>query len=306
MSQALTLCAFLAMLMSCAPRENQPHSMSESRLIIRPDFPSALTGTRTVRIWLPPGYDSATRYPVLYMHDGQMLFDTGETWNGQSWQVDRTMDTLIREGRIRPVIIVGIDNAGPYRAAEYFPQAILDSISQDLQRSLIDTWVIDGPRADAYLRFLVEELKPYIDSTYATLPDRDNTLILGSSMGGLISLYALCEYPEVFGAAACMSTHWPMYLPFNIPPEPVDYPAAFRHYLRRHLPAPGHHRIYFDHGDQTLDAWYQALQQEIDTLMRDAGYTAPDWITRPFPGTDHSETAWAARFHIPAEFLLAR
>lgn len=295
----------LAILSACTAQAIHAQALSERSLIIRPDFPSAFSGSHTIRIWLPPAYDPRQRYPVLYVHDGQMLFSGVTTWNGLSWHIDLQMDSLVRTGRIRPAIVVGIDNAGRYRASEYFPEAILDSLSPSLQHSLRTRWLQGEPRADAYLAFIVKELKPYVDSAYSTLADRDNTYILGSSMGGLISLYALCEYPEVFGAAGCLSTHWPMYFPFETPPEPVDFPFVFRQYLRHHLPAPGHHRLYFDCGDQTLDALYPPLQAKVDELLRELGFGPPDWVTRAFPGMDHSENAWRARFSFPAEFLLA-
>jgi len=168
-------------------------SAAPGQLIILDDFPSDYIDPRPVRIWLPPGYDGKQPHAVLYMHDGQMLFDSSLTWNGYEWQVDETMTRLLAEDNIRPAIVVGIDNNGPRRAAEYFPQAILDSVSMDLYAPLAARWLGDRPLADAYLQFLTRELKPYIDSGYQTLPGRDHTFIMGSSMGGLISLYALCE-----------------------------------------------------------------------------------------------------------------
>jgi enterochelin esterase-like enzyme len=148
------------------------------------------------------------------------------------------------------------------------------------------------------------ELKPYIDKNFSTLKDRKNTIIMGSSMGALISIYALCEFPNVFGGAAGISTH----LPLNrVDTTDVDTnAAAFRNYLEKTLPKADTGKIYFDHGDQTLDAYYPLLQKKVDEIMIRKGYTAKGWMTRSFPGENHSETSWAKRLSIPLEFLLGR
>jgi enterochelin esterase-like enzyme len=121
-------------------------------------------------------------------------------------------------------------------------------------------------------------------------------------MGGLISLYAISEYPDIFGGAACLSTHWPGLR--DMKDNPI--PAAFFAYMRAHLPAPKKHKIYFDYGDQTLDALYPPLQKQADEVMKSKGFTAKNWLTRFFPGADHSEKSWAARLDAPLLFLLKR
>ncbi|MFM8912849.1 MAG: alpha/beta hydrolase, partial [Flammeovirgaceae bacterium] len=156
--------------------------------------------------------------------------------------------------------------------------------------------------SDNYLKSLVLELKPLIDKKYSTQQDAKNTFIAGSSMGGLISMYAICEYPKVFGGAACLSTHWPG--TFTVKNNPV--PAAFIRYLRTHLPNPKKHKVYFDYGDQTLDALYPPLQQQVDSVMQAKGYGHSSWITEFLPGEDHSEKAWAKRLAKPLLFLLKK
>jgi enterochelin esterase-like enzyme len=146
----------------------------------------------------------------------------------------------------------------------------------------------------------VKGLKPYIDKKYSTFADRANTFIAGSSMGGLISMYAICEYPEVFGGAACLSTHWPGI--FQMDNNPV--PGVFFSYMKTHLPDPKTHKLYFDYGTDTLDALYPPLQNQADEIIRARGYHDKNWMTKEFPGEDHSETAWHKRLHIPFEFLL--
>ena len=153
-----------------------------------------------------------------------------------------------------------------------------------------------------YLKFLVKELKPFIDKTFSTLQNKHNTFIAGSSMGGLISMYAICEYPKVFGGAACISTHWPG--TFAVDNNPI--PGAFLQYLKIHLPSPASHRIYFDYGTETLDALYAPFQLQADAIMKAKGYTTKYWMTKKFEGESHSEVAWRKRFSIPAIFLLGK
>lgn len=273
-------------------------------------FPSALVPPRTVDIWLPQGFDKKAqrqKYAVLYMHDGQMLFDAGSSWNKQEWRVDEVAQQLISAGKVMPFIVVAVHNAGLNRHAEYFPQAPFQALPAKTQQALYQLDRQPGQKlfqrqlySDQYLKFLVTELKPYIDRHYPVYSDSNHTFVMGSSMGGLISAYALAEYPQVFGGAACLSTHWPGV--FQTDNNPV--PAAFLAYLKNKLPPPGKHKIYFDYGDQTLDAMYPPLQHKVDQLMQQLGYSAPLWQSHFFQGADHSEQAWAKRLDIPLQFLL--
>ncbi|MCP5159656.1 MAG: alpha/beta hydrolase [Gammaproteobacteria bacterium] len=258
------------------------------------DFPSRYITPRHVDVWCPPDNEmsSATRYPVIYMHDGQNLFDSALSFIGVDWGMDEAMMHLIRENRYPGAIIVGIWNS-PLRLREYMPQKplILSQGQHILNRFMEQTG--GEPLSDGYLKFLVDELKPFIDTHYPTLPDPAHTLVMGSSMGGLISLYALIEYPNVFSGAGCLSTHWPR-------GEAVLVDA-----LGAALPRAGRHRLYFDYGTETLDADYEPWQQRMDQWLQAAGYReGQDWLTRRFEGAEHSERAWRARVHIPLGFLL--
>jgi predicted alpha/beta superfamily hydrolase len=159
---------------------------------------------RDVMVMLPPQYDENASYPVLYMHDGQMLFDTLTAWNKQEWGMDEVITKLIYEKKMRPVIVVGVYNT-ENRTLEYMPNAPKEEIATMVRPKGFEGEVM----SDHYLKFLVEELKPFIDEEFATQTGPENTFIMGSSMGGLISCYAISQYPEIFGGAACMSTHWP-------------------------------------------------------------------------------------------------
>lgn len=290
--------------------EAQLPKVVAGRLIRIDSFPSQYMGARKVDIWLPSTYDGKTPHAVLYMHDGQMLFDSNATWNKQDWRVDETLHQLMQEGKIRNTIVVGVWNGGASRHVDYFPQKPFESLPQAIQDTLYGknrpsgASVFNGMRirSDEYLKFLVKELKPYVDAQYVTKKDISNTFIAGSSMGGLISMYAICEYPDVFGGAACLSTHWPGI--FTNQMNPI--PDAFIAYLQTNLPDKRKHKLYFDHGTTTLDSLYSIHQDRVDVLMRNKGWSKRNWMSRVFPGTDHSEKAWAARLDIPMMFLLSR
>jgi predicted alpha/beta superfamily hydrolase len=265
-----------------------------------------LKESRTIDVWLPEGYDTTRKYAVIYMHDGQMLFDSTTTWNRQEWGADEVTSELMARNKIKRCIIVGIWNKSEDRYSEYFPEKALDGISK-WRRARITHRMMGGKAlGDEYLAFLVNEVKPYIDSHYSTYTDRDNTLTIGSSMGGLISLYALCEYPEVFGGAGCLSSHLVMIGPNFLRKHDNSVARAFRKYLAGHLPDPASHRIYCDHGTATLDKWYGPYQQKVDRVISDKGYTGKNFMTVTYEGQDHSERSWRSRLDRPMVFLLGR
>ena len=258
-------------------------------------MPSRYVAARHVDVWLPPGYDadSRQRYPALYMHDGQNLFDPATSYGSVDWGVDEALTRLIADGEMRAAIVVGVWNS-PKRREEYMPQRA--------GRGGVHFNVPGAPDAradeiisDRYLAFLVDELKPFIDTTYRTLPDRAHTYVMGSSMGALVSQYAMSVHPTVFGGAGCVSTHWPAGdgIALN------DFAA--------HLPDPATHRYYFDFGTATLDAAYEPYQRRADEALRAAGFVeGQNWITKKFEGAEHSEEAWRQRVDEPLRFLIGR
>jgi enterochelin esterase-like enzyme len=263
-------------------------------------FDSKLVDDRNVDVWLPDDYSTDKKYAVLYMHDGQMLYDSAITWNKQEWRVDETLSGLMKSGKVKNTIVVGIWNNGDKRPAEYFPQKALAMIPDGKLNELKERFQGEA-LADRYLQFIVQELKPYIDQKFSTHRDFQHTFICGSSMGGLISMYAICEYPNVFSGAACLSTHW-----IGIFSANEEIPNALIQYLEKNLPSPKSHKIYFDYGTETLDALYPPHQKKADALMKRKNFSTSKWQTRAFNGADHSEKAWAERLHIPLEFLLAK
>lgn len=267
----------------------------EGRFVVLPVV-SQLIAPPRITIWLPPGYDgSKHRYPVVYMHDGQNLFDRKRSNFDKVWAADKSALRLIAAKKVKPFVIVGIDQPGAARQRQYLPQAIYNAASPAV-RARMDA-LTEGPvSSDAYLRYIVTELKPAIDGAFRTRPGRDDTAIIGSSMGGLISCYAFGEYPKIFGRAACVSTHWPM----SVPADPGEHLAAidnlWRDYLARKFGKPDGRRVWFDHGTATLDAIYAPYQQAVDAQMLRLGWRkGRDFESRVYEGAAHDENAWASR-----------
>jgi enterochelin esterase-like enzyme len=269
---------------------------------------SKYTDPRRVVVWLPTGYQPhGPRYAVLYMHDGQNLFDKATAGYGKEWEIDEHLDRLIAEKKVRPTIVVGIWST-PKRLQEYVPSKAFTTLPADY-RGKVRALYGGDPLSDGYLKFLVRELKPRIVREFNVKTDRANTIVMGSSMGALISLYAIDEYPRVFGAAGMVSTHWPLVInPDGKPLSDQDYEvvsSAFERYLAPALPDPRTHKLYFDHGSETLDAAYKRYQDRVDAVVAKRGYRqGVNWMTRSFPGQKHDEISWASRVDIPLQFLL--
>ncbi|MEM9573068.1 MAG: alpha/beta hydrolase-fold protein [Pseudomonadota bacterium] len=273
-----------------------------ARIVEHQAVTSAFVQPRNLSVWLPEGYgaDNERRYPVIYAHDGQNLFEPGYSYGGVEWGLDETADSLMGSGTLPPAIIVGIWNTDA-RWQEYAPQKVIESLTGNTASE----WL--GPelpelKGDAYLRFIVEELKPFIDKTYQTRPDQDHTLIMGSSMGGLISLYALAEYPDTFSRAAAVSIHWPLTEPDGAMAQQAD--AAMQAYLATSGIDADTHTIWFDHGTETLDAAYPPHANAMEAWFRAQGWDQTQAIFKAYPGTNHSEGAWAARADQILTFLL--
>jgi predicted alpha/beta superfamily hydrolase len=234
-----------------------------------PQFPSTiLSRARDVVVYLPPGYDELDRCPVLYMHDGQNLFEA-ETAHvtGQHWRLGETADGLITAGVIPPLVIVGIANTGPSRIHEYTP-------TKDER--------LGGGLADDYGRFLVEELKPFIDATYRTRPEAAATGLGGSSLGGLVTLHLGLRRPDVFGALAVMS------------PSVWWDRRVILSSVRAARPKPDL-RLWVDMGTA------EGRRGLEDARLLKAALVGSGWIPgrdlhyAEYEGGTHSELAWAAR-----------
>ena len=234
-----------------------------------------LGNTRDVHVYLPPSYRTSGRhYPVIYMHDGQNLFDPATSFAGE-WHVDETMERLAPQGV--EAIIVAIPNMGPDRAYEYSPW-------RDPR--------VGGGGGDAYLAFLVETLKPRIDKQLRTRRERDATGILGSSMGGLISLYAFFRRPDVFGFCGAMSPSlW--FARGAIASVVGEVERWFG-------------RLYLDIGTGEGQRHVKATRQLYRHLRRRCPYPRDQILCVVDEGAGHSEQAWSQRFETAVRFLLPK
>lgn len=243
-------------------------------------FPSKQLGNeRTIAVYVPPGYDDRKntdrRYPVLYMHDGQNVFDPATSFLGIEWEADDHAERLIRAGRIVPIIIVGIYNNAD-RMNEYTPY-------RDAGRAT-------GGKGTAYGRFVVEEVKPFVDKTYRTEADRAHTAVAGSSLGGLISLYLAWTYPDTFSMCGALSPAL-MWNDGRILKEFRTQPARLRGV-----------RYWVDMGTaegRQIESFSRAIdstRQLIDVF--DAAGLSPgrDYYYQEVHQGEHNEAAWAARF----------
>ncbi|MEM9207615.1 MAG: alpha/beta hydrolase-fold protein [Pseudomonadota bacterium] len=255
---------------------------------------------RHVDIWLPDGYEKDDdNYAVLYMHDGQNLFNADMSFTGVEWGIDETLQRLIDSGDVQKTVVVGTWNTAD-RSRDYMPVFAWDAIPPE-RRGLLEQSIGGEPLSEGYYRFLTEELKPMIDANFRVKTDRNHTFLMGSSRGGLISLDGLMRHGDTFAAAACLSMHWSgIFHPDNAELQQKTLGA-----LTTTLPDPDRFRIYFDHGTTELDATYGEFQLRVDEVMRESGYTADNWQTRVFDGTGHHERDWQARVDIPLRFLLA-
>jgi len=260
------------------------------------DFKSAFVDARNVEIWLPSGYpQDDVKYQVLYMHDGQNVFNKETSSYGTSWEIDEKMDSLLTAGAISPTIVVNSWNTGKKRFNEYMPQMPDDAVESAFAKAqLKETTGYDRLYSDDYLKFMTAELKPFVDLNFQTSIKAEDTFLMGASMGGLISMYAMMEYPDVYGGAACMSTHFPI---------PVLGEAMMQDIPNR-IPDPATHKFYFDYGTKTLDAQYEPHQTRVDKLFEAAGYDLSNYRSIKFEGHEHSEKFWNRRVATPLVFLL--
>lgn len=253
----------------------------------------------TVDIWTPEGYNPNQTYPVLYMHDGQNLFDPNSTWNKQAWNIDDAISQLAAQGKIEAPIVVGVHSIGSSRIGDLMPEKVQALIKDSTVWAYMDAMCQGKYRGDEYVDFLVNTIKPFVDETFSTKPEKEHTAVMGSSMGGLMSFYTLCEAPHVFSKAGCVSTH------LGNDPQNGALAYALMDYLEQALPQDNEHFIYLDCGDQNIDAPYAPFYPQLVDKIANLGYK--DRMLHGFyPGAGHTETDWAARVHVAIEYFFSR
>lgn len=237
-----------------------------------------LRNQRDLIVYLPPGYDDqpGRHFPVLYLHDGQNLFDPSTSFiPGMDWNVGQTADQNINAGAVEPLIIVGIYNTGKARIREYTPTRVPR---------------LGGGRADRYAKFLILELKPFIEGEYRTLSGFEKTGIGGSSLGGLVSLYLGLRLPNVFGKLAALS------------------PSVWwnQHVMHRFAAAADVHprpSIWLDIGTREGPRIVQDVEQFRDVLLKKGWQLDRDLHYQRIEGGEHNEAAWAQRVGPFLQFL---
>lgn len=277
----------LCLLQPTAP-QTRPEPRAESRtgsITVHEGFESKhLSNRRRIWVYLPPGYaDSArSRFPVLYMHDGQNVFDGMTSYiPNQEWRADETAEAMIRAGLLQPLIIVAIDNAQADRAQEFLPTPIrMGNATQ-------------GGKADLYGRFLVEEVKPFIDRTYRTRTGAGDTGLIGSSFGGVVTLHLGLRYPKVFGKLGVVS-----------PSLWVDNEIMIRR--TDLLPAKLPLKIWLDMG--TREGLQSIVQsRKLRAALEKKGWqSGKDLLYLEESFGEHNEAAWARRLPLMLSFLFGK
>jgi len=241
--------------------------------------------TRMLRVWLPPGYDDAEnegrKYPVFYLNDGQNLFDRATAFAGVEWQVDETTDRLIRENKVQPLIVVGIDNAQRERIREFLPYR---SIYPPVLR----------PQGGRYLKFLLDEVVPFVRQRYRVASGAENTGLGGSSLGAIISLFTVMERPGIFGRLLLESPS--LYISNR---QLLKQSRAFRQWPERIFLAVGTE----ESGDAGRSIEMVDDVRHLERILQRAGLWDNRLRVRIDEGATHNEAAWAARFPEALEFL---
>ena len=268
---------------------NQP----STGILFESTFNKGYLNGRTIRVWLPKGYDSTKKaYDVVYFHDGQMLFDSSSTWNHQSWDIATSATKYLSKKRC---IVVGIDNDPANRYAEFFPSPIYSSLPVSVQLTLRDSLWNGLPRFDSYANALINEVFPLIENYWNVHRGGAHRTMVGSSMGGVVSLAFLLTHPAELSHVACLSIHLPLinYWKFsNRYKEPLA--AAFNEFVMQNSKGLDGKSIYVDRGDQSLDAayaeYFPVFESALNTCAKENRVTI-----KLISNSGHSERDWAAR-----------
>ena len=277
-------------------------------------FNSSIIGERKVEIFRPSDLPINDQTIFIFMQDGQMLFDKSITWNNQDWNIDEIFSQ--RNNKNNNIVIIAVNSASKSgtgfvdntnRYGEYFPKQSLKYFKKNI-KTFIYKKFIDIEKYD-YLKFLINELIPFVETKYNLKLNKNNTGIMGSSMGGLFALNAIIEYPDTFGFAGCFSVHW-------IGIKPIDYlllsirkkvtkdkdlVEGIIKYVDMNIDNLNSHRLYFDFGTKGLDQFYSLPQNDIDKILND---NEINFNTLKFEGHSHEEKYWALRFESALSFLI--
>jgi len=280
-------------------------AVSSGLIIPYPSLRTKNVPSRPVVVWMPKGYVNTERYPVVYMLDGQELFQNSGTDFQDDWQLDETVQQLINSGKIPGCIVVGIYSTNKDRLSEYFPKSIYEALPTSAKDEIAKQGAFDFIKSDSMLRFIVNEVKPFIDIKYPTRNGTANTFLVGKGFGGMLATYALCKYPYIFGGVASLSVN-------SLSETSNSFSQAtniqvldqFSLYLGSQLPQPPAGKIYFDIDNRIANYPPSTLSKKLDSLMRKMGYTAENEKTSDVPIDSQQQVDWPKRVSDIFTFLL--
>jgi len=276
------------------------------RLFVTDAAPCGALARREVFVWRPDGADDRP-LPVLYVQDGQTLFDARRVAFGVAWEIDASLSRLIDAGRIPAVMVAGVASSAA-RFLEYAPALILERAGPSAREAVATAWG-GAPQSAAYADLIVHGIKPFIDEAFPTQSGPDTTFIAGASMGGVAAIEILARHPQVFAGAAALSAHLSL-LPVDeterLPDGFArDVAAAVGAFARAEFPAAGRHRLWLDRSEKEIDRFYAPSHDALVEALTGLGYRRDqDLAVQVFPGVGHNEAAWRARLDLALDFLL--
>ena len=271
---------------------------------------------RRIQIYTPSNLPINSDTKFIIMNDGQELFSGNETWNGASWKIDESFKKLSELNKNINIVVIAVDNAktksntmidDTKRYVEYFPKESIKFYNKSLRKNIYERYT--NKEELNYPNFLAKTLIPFLEKRFEIQLNKSNLGIVGSSMGGVSALNTILEYPELFGFAGCLSTHWVGIKPIEYVTLPIRKrikgdkatTLAIREYVENNINKISGQKLYFDHGTEGLDALYKKPQREINELLEKENI---DFKSLVFEGHEHSPSDFGKRFNIMLEFLL--
>ena len=268
---------------------------------------------RNIRIYYPNNNSVDDDTTFIIMNDGEELFLERDSWRGRTWRIDKSFDELAKINKAPNVIIIAVQSAKKYkgkffdntrRYLELFPKEAIKFLPEGNKKKIY------GSLADTdYPKFLVESVVPFVEGKFEINLDKNNLGVIGSSMGGLSALNTIVEYPDEFGFAGCLSTHWIGIKPWEYLLLPIrqrisgdqDTIDAIYEYVKKNISTIQNHKVYFDRGTRGLDYLYKEPQESVDKLFFDNNI---NFETQVYKGHDHDPVDFGKRFIPAIEFLL--
>jgi len=284
-----------------------PAPSGRGQLFVRRGFTSRDLLARDLFVWVPDNPAPSAGFPVLYLQDGQNLFDAQLVPFGTAWEIDRSMSQLADARRLAPAIVVGIASTGA-RFTDYAPASILNQLP-DAARGAVESLWGGTARSDVYAALVVEDVKPLIDAHFPTSPETDSTFLGGSSLGAVAALEILTRYPDRVAGAACLSAHLSLLPVTETEPLPdhfaADVTRAVSYFATTRVPPAGRHALWIDRSALGIDRFYEPSHAALASALHGLGYVdGVDLTMRCYPGVGHDEDAWRARLNDTLVFLL--